>query len=700
MKTKHRIPELLAPVGGRKQFWAAVNNGADAVYLGGSRFNARQKADNFGADELREVIAAAHERDVKIYVTLNTLLKDRELPDALEYAGFLWEAGADGVILQDMGLSRLIHETLPEFPMHLSTQGTVYNPWALDLTAEMGFSRIVPARELTLEEVRAFTEAAHAKATEVEVFIHGALCMCYSGQCQMSRILGGGSARSANRGLCAQPCRLPYRDDRGRTSYLLSPRDLCLLEELPALCEAGVDSLKIEGRLKSPEYVAITTFIYRKYLDLYAEAGEVHVSPQDLADLRQIYSRGEFTRGFLYGDPGEDLLSGKSPKHTGVPAGKVSRVLDERVKDPDLRAAVRGAARRGAALVEIEGTRVELAEGDSVEIRGSRSLVTYRKELSGGLVRIGDIQGDVRPGDKVYRMSSAALMERARATFEADDAARMDRLRSKRIPVSIAFAAEAGQPARLTVSDGAQTVTVLSGEPAQEARTRPTEPDRIREQMCKLGNTPFASEMEEVAVSLGEKVMVPVSVMNSMRREAVDRLLEERRANRRAPAGDDLAAEVKRLREEAGPKHEPGAEEILRRRVPLEAWMEGRDGVPEIFPVSKGRLDAYIKENFEEIAARAKETGIIAGNLGWIRRFLDAGVTVYGAGGLNVMNEEARIAFAKIGVRVVEDSWEKADGGVPLMILEHPVQSKTLTDRKGVVHRVERAPSGDKTVIR
>ena len=207
-KTEMKLPELLAPVGGRRQLMAAVNSGADAVYMGGSLFNARMRAENFKSGssegELKWGIDYAHTHGVRAYITLNTLIKERELTGAFEYACGLYEMGADAVILQDMGLARLIHKYLPDFPMHLSTQGTVYNRSGVEMAAELGFSRVVPARECSLKELEGLCESS----VEIEVFVHGALCMCYSGQCQMSRLLGGGSARSGNRGLCAQPCRL------------------------------------------------------------------------------------------------------------------------------------------------------------------------------------------------------------------------------------------------------------------------------------------------------------------------------------------------------------------------------------------------------------------------------------------------------------------------------------------------------------
>jgi len=373
------IPELLAPAGGWEHLRAAVQNGADAVYMGGPFFNARIKAENFTRENIGDAIEYAHMRDVKAYVAVNTLIKDSELARGLEYVNFLYESGADAVILQDMGLARLARKYLPEMKLHLSTQATVAGAGAVKTVKALGFSRIVPSREMSLDEIRAFAEACHAEeacseingaeaaagACEVEVFVHGALCMCYSGQCQMSRIIGGASGRSGNRGLCAQPCRLPYTDEKGKARFLLSPKDICTVDMIPQLAEAGVDSFKIEGRLKSPQYVAEVTSVYRKYLDMYAETGNVKAAAEDMDRLLGIFNRGGFSSGYLKGNPGKALLSGSSPKNEGIFTGKVS------------------GCRKGSSLVDVK-TEGHLAIGDGVEIRGkgvAGNVITYLKEL-------------------------------------------------------------------------------------------------------------------------------------------------------------------------------------------------------------------------------------------------------------------------------------------------------------------------------
>ena len=292
--------ELLAPAGSYDSLKAAVGAGADAVYLGGSRFGARAYADNFSEEELCRGIDYAHLHGCDLYLTVNTLLKDQELEDLGSYLKPFYESGLDGVIVQDLGVVSYVREYFPELPIHASTQMTILGAGGAAFLKEHGASRIVTARELSLEEIRRIHEAVEI---EIESFIHGALCYCYSGQCLFSSMLGG---RSGNRGRCAQPCRLPYQVkaegrvlNRKEETYLLSPKDMCTIELLPQILEAGVCSLKIEGRMKRPEYTAGVVRIYRKYLDRYLEYGNesYQVEKEDLEELKRLYNRGGFSKG-------------------------------------------------------------------------------------------------------------------------------------------------------------------------------------------------------------------------------------------------------------------------------------------------------------------------------------------------------------------------------------------------------------------
>ncbi len=314
---RHRT-ELLAPAGSFDSLKAAVSAGADAVYLGGSRFGARAYADNFDEQELCEAIRYAHLHDCDLYLTVNTLLKDRELEELGPYLKPYYESGLDAVIVQDIGVLSYIREYFPDLPVHASTQMTILGAGGAAMLKELGAARIVTARELSLDEIQRIHETVDI---EIESFIHGALCYCYSGQCLFSSMLGG---RSGNRGRCAQPCRLPYRLYNGsqpvnskEEAYLLSPKDMCTIELLPKILKAGVSSLKIEGRMKRPEYTAGVVRIYRKYLDRYLEYGDrgYQAAKEDLEELKTLYNRGGFSKGYYQIRNGRELLSLTRPGH-------------------------------------------------------------------------------------------------------------------------------------------------------------------------------------------------------------------------------------------------------------------------------------------------------------------------------------------------------------------------------------------------
>ncbi|MCR5034095.1 MAG: U32 family peptidase [Clostridia bacterium] len=687
--TSRPLPELLAPVGGWKQLEAAVNNGADAVYMGGSLFNARINAENFTEDSLAKAIDYAHESGVRVYITFNTLIRDSELERAFRYACRLYEMGADALILQDMGLARLVRKYLPDFPMHLSTQGTVYNVHALDLVKQLGFRRIVPARELSLKEIGQMAAGCHARDMDIEVFAHGALCTCYSGQCQMSRAFGGGG-RSGNRGLCAQPCRLLYTDDKGRKGYFLSPKDLCTLELMPQLIKAGVDSFKIEGRLKSPEYVAVTTAVYRKYLDLYAQImaersdiasdeWRAMIDPEDMGKLMQIFNRGGFTTGYLEGNPGQKILSGTSPKNQGVYMGTVSAVRPVKGRDKVL-ADIQAQAKNG------------IAQGDGVEIRRAAevtgsNVVTYAETLANGIQRIGDFDRGVKAGDKVYKVTDKKLRDEALSAP------------AKKLPVRMRFEAHAWQAPELTMRCQDESVKVVGGFAAEEALKKATDAGKVRSQLMKLGDTRFRTDEAAVEVVIDPDIMIPVSGINQMRRQAAEELTEALRGKVRAGRNPLTAGETENViaQEQLG-----NETEILRIET-----IETDADLPYILNVSKGELDEYIEENFEDIAGKVCETGILIGNLGWIKQFIDAGVTVYGDYGLNVYNSQAVKAYEELGVKMLNlsherntDGWtndRRFGGRVPLMITEHPFGTDYLIDRKGVKHEIMKLR--DKSVV-
>ncbi len=487
-------PELLAPAGSKQALIAAVENGADAVYFGGKVFSARQYASNFTREELEWAVDYAHVRGVKAYVTVNTLVKDSELEEASDYLEFLCNAGADAVIVQDLGILRLLREQLPELPVHASTQMTIHNIEGAKFLQEMGVKRVVLARELSLDEIKRIKSQTKV---EIETFIHGALCFSYSGQCLLSSMIGG---RSGNRGYCAQPCRKKYRinDVEG---YLLSPRDLNMSEHIPVLVEAGIDSLKIEGRMKRHEYVAGVVRTYRQLIDRYFEAPEnFRVSEDEKHTLLQLFNRG-FTTGYFFGNPGSELMSRKYPHNIGTELGFVAG-YDARKK-----------------LLSIH-LKAPLRAGDGIGTGGEegiivRSIYVNNQRVStagSGLVKIPfDVK--IGKGSVVFKTYDSRLM----ASLEAKSI--------RKIPVKMSVKARIGEPVELCINDGENEIIVHGGI-VSGAESKPMSKDSVAAQLKKLGNTVF--EAHEISFEIDENIFIPVSLLNELRRRAVARLEAER----------------------------------------------------------------------------------------------------------------------------------------------------------------------------
>ena len=342
--------ELLSPAGNREALAAAISCGADAVYLGYTAFGARSYAGNFDAEQLREAVEYAHERGKAIYVTVNTLVKQCETDDLCDVLELLSRCDADAVIVQDLGVARIAKARFPELTLHASTQMTIHNAQGAQLMKDEGFSRVVPARECPLSELRRMADTG----VEIEAFAHGALCVAVSGQCLFSSMIGG---RSGNRGRCAQPCRLPYQLEDGTSGYLLSTRDLMLIDHLPQLRDAGVYSFKLEGRMKRPEYVGVVTQAYREALDAAQARVPYHPSEATLARLRQIFNRGGFTEGYAMGKSNAALMSWERPNHWGIPVGRIMSL-------------------RGP-LAKVRLTE-DLHDGDGLQVRGRGEIdLTY-----------------------------------------------------------------------------------------------------------------------------------------------------------------------------------------------------------------------------------------------------------------------------------------------------------------------------------
>jgi len=532
-KAKKR-PELLAPAGDWAALRAAVANGADAVYFGLQDFNARLRAANFAVGRLPEVLGYVHDHNVRGYVTLNTLVFSDELALATERLRAVAEAGADAVIVQDLGLVPLIRRLAPSLPVHASTQMSLTEARGIELVRSLGVRRVIVARELSVGELRRVAEATEG---ELEVFVHGALCLSFSGQCLASLALGG---RSANRGLCAQPCRLPYEVlangeplGSGDCRYPLSPCDLATYDRIADLVAAGVTGFKIEGRLKGADYVAAAVRVYRAALDAAVCGGRFKLTPEQAAELAQGFSRG-FTRGFLDGANHRELVVGRSPRSRGMRVGEVVSVARRGVVvavEPP------GAVKPGDGIVFGTGGFKDDEPGgravavEPVQGHRGQALLVFRRE---------DVRPDTVPvGSVVWKTDDPAVRQRLEQSYARDVVAR---------PAALDFRVAAPLAKLLEITacdDGGRTATVAWDRPLERAERHPLTLGLLREQLGRLGGTPFALRSVEAAPL--DPVMVPMSVLNDLRRRVVGALLEQRRAAARHAIADPAALD--RLRQ-------------------------------------------------------------------------------------------------------------------------------------------------------
>lgn len=507
------IPELLAPAGSLDAVRAAVANGANAVYLGAERFNARDEGAQLTLDELEQACLIAHGGGTRVYLTLNTLVKPAELADALALLGEAIDRGIDAAIVQDLGIIRLIQQVYPGFEIHGSTQMTVHDASGALLMHDIGLERVVLARENTLDDVRAIRAAAPALG--LETFVHGALCISYSGQCFMSGMI---SERSANRGSCAQSCRKDYvltdarsgeELDRG---YLISAKDLAAYDQLRELAEAGVDCLKVEGRKKKPEYVATVTRTYRDFLDRVAAGDAAHPTAEEVRPLVQIFSRG-FTSGMFTGRAGRGYITREQPDNRGHEIGIVLGRDGQ-----DLLVEVTHAIQPG------DGLGFEPPPG--ARARSTGFAVTRVRTVSArnGVMRQAIHARDRVPaGWRVVRSSEAALLERARASF----AALPIPARGRRQRLDVRLFGNAGAPLKAVFAAGGEQVEVRSEVALAPASQRALDHSRLREQLGRLGETPFTLGALDIA-GLADGLFLPVSELNKLRQGAVDALLLRR----------------------------------------------------------------------------------------------------------------------------------------------------------------------------
>lgn len=628
--------ELLSPAGNRDALVAAVSCGADAVYLGYTAFGARSYAGNFDDQQLAEAVAYAHERGKKIYVTVNTLIKQCETDDVCDVLELLCHTGVDAAIVQDMGVVRMARARFPELTLHTSTQMTINNAQGAMLMKSQGLSRVVPARECPLSELKKMADAG----VEIEAFAHGALCVAVSGQCLFSSMIGG---RSGNRGRCAQPCRLPYGLDDGTSGYLLSTKDLMLIDKIPQMRDAGVYSYKLEGRMKRPEYVGVITRAYRDAIDAAEAHVPYHPSDKTIRDLKQVFNRGGFTEGYVMERSNAALMSWERPNHWGIRVGKITSVKGPLAK---------------VLLTE------KLNDGDGLQVRGREEIdLTYsgNDTESGREATVRIAGGKFRQGDEVYRLTDAVQMNEIRSIIAQEQV---------KIPLFAVLDAMPGQKPTLTLSDqDGHTVCVTGEQIVDEAKQRALDYEGAFKQLSKTGGTPYQIEQFELR---SEHAFMTSGMLNALRRDALDAMKAARTQISRPEAKPvcvqcDLP-DQQHLLIAQGESLQNG-KELLACGADLFYWepqvyaraaMQKELNASEISPVfvlpAAMRTDELAGIHDFVCANAERLSGVLLQNAGQFE--MKWPVPVFGGQGLNIMNAEAARFYTHLGANRLTASCE------------------------------------------
>lgn len=640
--------ENLAPAGNWDALRSAVAAGADAVYLGYAAYSARAGAGNFDEQQLRDAVRFAHLHHVRVHVTVNTLIKDGEMAGVVDVLRLLSEIRVDAVLVQDLGVLRMARRCFPDLPIHASTQMAIHNATGVRFCRNQGMTRAVLARECSAAEIA----LAAKEGIEIEVFGHGAQCVAVSGECLFSSVVGG---RSGNRGRCAQPCRLLYTY-RGKTAAWLSPRDVCMRDDLPELNKAGVASIKLEGRLKRPEYVATIANSYRNAIDAMDNGHFRKADEAEMTGLRQIFSRGGFMRGYAMGAEDAGVIDPARVSHGGVKIGRVEFAAGNMAR-----------VRLERSLDDGDGLQIRTAQGDA-------ELIYAGHDTEAGQIAVVRLRPDIRTkaGDEVYRLTSEKQLQWARS------------LAIPAIPADMVLIAYPGKPLALTMTDGESSVTV-TGDTVAPAQSRAMSEEDARRSLGKLSDTPFSLRTLTVQTA---GAFVPVSALNQLRREACQQLAEARiaaftrKAGREEPADDLIYPDmpdapsmaIVRTREQADAMQ--GATDLLvwypedfRADVLESGLRDMPDGVWLQLPTvceekTLDALDAFVQRNAGKLG------GIVLGSVGQLGRTWNVPM---GAGsGIPVMNRRAAQFLLEQGCRFVTASSELSGAELRTLMQNHP----------------------------
>ena len=493
------MPELLAPVGNMECLSAAINAGCDAVYLSGRNFGARSFAGNFSKEELEQAINMCHLYGVKVYITVNTLIYDNEVERFMDYIDYIHKLGCDAVIMQDIGMIDLVRKTYPNLEIHASTQANIHNLEGVKLCEELGIKRVVLARETPIELVKLIKKETNV---ELEIFVHGALCMSYSGQCLMSALIG---SRSGNRGTCAQICRQPYSleiDNRivSSNEYLLSTKDLNTLNNIDKLIECGVDSLKIEGRVKRPEYVYLVTSLYRKAIDNYVKYKQTKITEEDIKDLKKLFNR-QFTKGFLFNEENDNFVNTYRPNHLGI---EIGRVISYKKGQVTIKLTDELNINDGIRIISNNDTGIVVTK----ILKDSKSVKSAKK----GDIIIIPFKDSVDKNNIVLKTTDYKQIKEIEEKIKIN----------KKINIEGECILKLNEPIKLIVNDGKNIVEKCSDYVVEASKTCSTTMDRIKEQLEKLGDTIYL--FNNLEVEMDSNIFVPINKLNELRRDVMHTL--------------------------------------------------------------------------------------------------------------------------------------------------------------------------------
>lgn len=622
--------ELLAPAGNIESLYAAVQAGANAVYLGGDRFSARAYAHNFDDDSMRGAVKYCHLYNVKIYVTMNTIMKEEELNKACEYAKFLYDIGVDALIIQDIGFFHILKENIPDFEIHASTQMTVHNGEAALFLSNMGFKRIVLSRELSLKEIRHISKEL---GIETEIFIHGALCVCYSGQCLMSSVIGG---RSGNRGRCAQPCRLPYKivnkkESTEKSGYLLSPKDMCTIEDMHEIIESGASSLKIEGRMKRPEYVAGVVTEYKNAIENFYDnfsslRNDICINRDTQKKLLQLFNREGFSKAYLYGNTGKDMMAYSFPKNTGIKIGRAEN--DKTIflcEDISLNDGVR-AGNEGFTVSKIIKHEQEVNRA----YKGERVKIIPAKYNSGSII---------------YKTSDFEQLTQLQNIYNNPY--------GKKFGLNLKVEFQKGKPIVLCTNFKGKDFKV-EGEKVLEALKQPLSKDRICKSINKTGDNIF--QFDNIEFESFEEGFLPISDINQIRRKLLNQIEKYILSIDRKNNGLNSIFLKRKFNEICLPEKMvvvnsseqlEAALEMEFNHICINPFQRNEDinlgsikvdkiyiKIPNIIRMEFDYIEEFINKNLSRIR------GIVTGNLGIISKFSNK-IQIFGDYKLNITNNYA-----------------------------------------------------------